>query len=92
LTVVDSSAAAEPASTNSRSLRISATDLRRGAYQDLLANRPQFRPGQQQPALVDGDLALTSTRLASGGATAEVARRQPDGSWLWAIDQPNVLG
>jgi ketosteroid isomerase-like protein len=64
----------------------------RQAYQDLLASRPQFTPGQQQPALVDGDLALTSTRLARGGATAEVARRQPDGSWLWAIDQPNVLG
>ena len=27
-----------------------------------------------------GDLALTSTRLTGGGATAEVARRQPDGS------------
>jgi len=29
----------------------------------------------------NGDLALISTRLPGGGATVEVARRQPDGSW-----------
>jgi len=39
-------------------------------------------------------LAFTSTQFtASNGptATAEVARQQPDGTWLWAIDQPDVL-
>ena len=36
--------------------------------------------------------ALTSTRLPGGGATVEVARRQPDGTWLWVLDQPNILG
>jgi len=30
--------------------------------------------------------------LADGNATVEVARRQPDGAWLWMIDQPSVLG
>ncbi len=40
--------------------------------------------------LMYGELALTSTRIPEG-ATAEVARRQPDGAWLWMIDQPNVL-
>ena len=64
----------------------------RATYEKLLAGRPRFQPGEQAPALVNGDLALTSTRLVGGGVTAEVARRQPDGSWLWAIDQPNVLG
>jgi hypothetical protein len=39
---------------------------------------------------VAGDVALTSTRF-QGGATAEIARRQPDGSWLWAADQPRVV-
>jgi hypothetical protein len=34
--------------------------------------------------------SLTTTR--AGNATVEVARRQRDGSWLWMIDQPNVLG
>ena len=64
----------------------------RQVYQELLAGRPTFEPGQPQDALVNGDVALTSTRLAGGVVTAEVARRQPDGTWLWAIDQPNVLG
>ncbi|MGI9092886.1 MAG: YybH family protein [Mycobacteriales bacterium] len=64
----------------------------RQVYERLLADKPRFEPGEQQPALVSGDLALTSTRLAGGGATAEVARQQPDGTWLWMIDQPNVLG
>ena len=68
-----------------------ADEIRR-VYQQLLADRPRFEPGEQQEALVNGDLALTSTRLADGGATAEVARRQPDGTWLWAIDQPSVRG
>lgn len=60
-------------------------------YADLLTSRPTFQPGDQLPALRLGDLALTSTRLAGGGATCEVARRQPDGSWRWAIDRPNLL-
>jgi hypothetical protein len=36
-------------------------------------------------------LALGSTRLNDGGVTAEVARRQPDGTWRWVIDQWNVI-
>jgi ketosteroid isomerase-like protein len=64
----------------------------RQVYERLLAGRPTFARGEIQPALRHGDLALTSTRLAGGGATAEVARRQPDGTWRWIIDQPQVLG
>jgi ketosteroid isomerase-like protein len=67
-------------------------DAIRRVYQELLADRPKLAPGQIRPALIHGDLALTSTRLPRGGATVEVARRQPDGTWLWIIDQPNVLG
>lgn len=63
----------------------------RAVYEKLLADRPRFTPGERQPALVSGDLALTSTRLDGGGVTVEVARRQPDGSWLWAIDRFNIL-
>jgi ketosteroid isomerase-like protein len=63
----------------------------RRSYERLLAGRPTFAPGDQRAALINHGLALTSTRLPGGGATAEVARRQPDGSWLWIIDQPNVL-
>ncbi len=64
----------------------------RKVYEDLLAKRPTFVSEGQQPALVNGDIALTSTRLPGGQATAEVARKQPDGTWLWAIDQPRVIG
>lgn len=64
----------------------------RAFYADLLAQRPQFTPGEQSPALREGDLALTSSQLGPGIATAEVARRQPDGTWRWLLDRPNVLG
>jgi ketosteroid isomerase-like protein len=68
------------------------TEAIRATFERMLASRPTFQPGQQAPALVSGDVALTSTRGASGGITAEVARRQPDGSWLWAVDQPRING
>ncbi|HVC38908.1 MAG TPA: nuclear transport factor 2 family protein [Candidatus Dormibacteraeota bacterium] len=75
----------------------------RQAYEQLLRPRPTFS-GEVMPALICGDLALTSTRFvatlagpdgrptAVATATSEIARRQSDGSWLWVIDQPNVLG
>jgi len=64
----------------------------RAAYEQLLAPKPHFEPGEQLPALRRDDLALTSTRLADGGVTAEIARRQLDGTWLWILDRPNLLG
>lgn len=63
----------------------------RAVYQTFLAGRPTLTGGEQQPALINGDLALTATRIAGGGVTVEVARRQPDGTWLWAIDRFNIL-
>ena len=63
----------------------------RRAYAELLADKPSFSSAGQQPVIRNGDLALTSTRLPGGGATVEVARRQPDGSWRWVIDQPAAL-
>ena len=43
-------------------------------YEQLLATRPNFAAGNQQPPLRNGNLALTSTSLTNG-ATAEIARR-----------------
>jgi len=63
----------------------------REVYAELLADKPSFSSAGQQPTIRNGDLALTSTRLPGGGATVEIARRQPDGSWRWVIDQPAVL-
>ena len=59
----------------------------RALFADLVATGRQFEIGEQRPAIVSGDLALTSTRLPDGSVTAEVARRQQDGTWLWVIDQ-----
>lgn len=53
--------------------------------QSVAAGR-QFEVGIQRPAIISGDLALTSTRLPDGKVTCEVARRQGDGTWLWVID------
>ena len=56
-------------------------------YARLLATGRKFDFGDQRPVIISGDLALTSTRLPDGSVTAEVARRQGDGTWLWVIDQ-----
>ncbi len=63
----------------------------RRALEAFVASGVKLTLGDQQPALRVGDLALGSTRLVDGGVTAEVARRQPDGTWRWVIDQWNVL-
>jgi ketosteroid isomerase-like protein len=68
------------------------SDEIRQAYGHLVAEGLTFAPRRQQPTLCTGDLALTSVRLPDGGVTVEVARRQDDGTWLWVIDQPSLLG
>ena len=35
-------------------------------------------------------VALTSTHLPNGIVTAEVARKQIDGTWLWGIDHRSI--
>jgi hypothetical protein len=49
---------------------------------------PVFSPGRQHPALVSGDLALTASTLTTGEVTVGSPVGSPDGSWLWAVDQP----
>jgi ketosteroid isomerase-like protein len=66
-------------------------DQIKAVYTEFLAGRPALGSTEQQPAIINGDIALTSTRLPGGGATVEVARLQPDGTWRWVIDQPSVL-
>ncbi len=64
------------------------TEQIRAFYARLLASGPTFAPGQPRQTLANGDLALTSTQLATGPVTVELARRQPDGTWLWVMDNP----
>ena len=64
----------------------------RGLFERMLANAPRFHPEPPLPTLVSGDLALTSTPPKDGaGARAQVVRRQPDGSWLRVLDQPEFV-
>jgi uncharacterized protein (TIGR02246 family) len=58
----------------------------RAFFARLAATGKKFTFGAQRPATVSGDLALTSTRSADDSVTAEIARRQGDGTWLWVID------
>jgi hypothetical protein len=60
-------------------------------YEKFLAGRPTLGSAGQRPAIIHGDIALTSTLLPGGEATVEIARRQADGTWRWAMDQPSVL-
>ncbi len=61
-------------------------------WEKVLANRPHFTAEQPLPTLVSGDIALTSTPPRDGsGARAQVVRRQPDGSWLRVLDQPEFV-
>jgi len=61
----------------------------RELWEKVLSHAPRFEPEQPLPTLVSGDLALTSTPPKDGsGARAQVVRRQPDGSWLRVLDQP----
>ena len=62
----------------------------RAFYVELVASGRKFQFSDQRPAIVCGDLALTSTRSSDGSVTAEVARRQSDGTWLWVIDKYSV--
>jgi hypothetical protein len=50
-----------------------------------------FRLEEALPTLFRGDLALTGTYSAVNvGVRAQVARCQPDGTWLRIIDRPEV--
>jgi SnoaL-like domain len=65
-------------------------DAIRAFFEDHAASGGTFQVGVQQTAVIAGGLALTSTRLPDGTVTAEVARQQPDGTWLWIIDRYTI--
>ena len=68
-------------------------DAIRAVYEQILAAGARFRPEGSLPTLRIGDLALTATDAKDeAGARAQVARRQPDGSWLRVLDRPDFRG
>ena len=67
-------------------------DAIRALWARVLANAPRFEQEVPLPTLISGDIALTSTPPKDGaGARAQVVRRQPDGSWLRLLDQPEFI-
>jgi ketosteroid isomerase-like protein len=61
----------------------------RALWEKILSASPHFEQESPLPTLISGDIALTSTAPKDGaGARAQVVRRQPDGSWLRLLDQP----
>lgn len=67
-------------------------DAIRALWEKVLANAPHFEHEPPLPTLISGDIALTSTPPKDGaGARAQVARRQPDGTWLRLLDQPEFI-
>lgn len=75
------------------------SDAIRDRLEALLAMAPQITPTSSR-AVMAGDVALLSNRFhmtfgpsdgeraGLDGTSTEVARRQPDGSWLYVIDDP----
>lgn len=64
-------------------------DAIRALWAKLLPQAPPFQPEEPLPTLISGDIALTATAPKdNAGARAQVVRRQPDGSWLRLLDQP----
>lgn len=62
----------------------------RSFFAEVIRTGRKFEFGEQRAAIVSGDVALTSTRFPNGSVSGEVARRQADGTWLWAIDRFSV--
>lgn len=70
------------------------------ALQELTAARPVIRYAGEPAVVIIDDIALVSNTWTmtvalpdgavarQGGVSADVVRRQPDGTWLVLIDQP----
>ncbi|MGQ4274084.1 OsmC family protein [Terrihabitans sp. B22-R8] len=65
-------------------------DQIRAFYTDLLAKKSSFKPVEPLHTIEAGDVALTVVKLRETKFSTEVARRQADGQWLWAIDELKV--
>ena len=63
------------------------TQIREWYRRALKEIDPTFA-GTARPTRQSAGVALTSAVLGDGSITAEVARQQADGSWLWTVDCP----
>ncbi|GAB3879947.1 YybH family protein [Terrabacter terrigena] len=51
-----------------------------------------FEPAVASRAVVTGDLAMTTSSGADGSVRTQVARRTPDGRWVWVRDGSRLRG
>src|SRR6185312_15438678 len=77
---------------------VHGTDAIRGAWTEMLAMGGSVQMVTQY-VIEQGDIALLSNRWTStigedevSAVTAEVARRQSDGTWKYLIDNPDAAG
>lgn len=59
-------------------------------YAGILEKKREFPQVEQMAPVINGELAITVSRLPNGNISAEIARRQPDGSWRWTVDQLKI--
>lgn len=76
------------------------SDAIAAALTELAAMRPRIEYGDEPDVVIVDDIAIVSNSWSmaadlpgggvhrEGGLSADVLRRQPDGSWLVLIDQP----
>jgi uncharacterized protein (TIGR02246 family) len=72
----------------------------RQAYEGFLPGKSQLAITPRQVLVLEGDVALASNNwqitgtnpdgspMSASGTSAEILRRQPDGSWLYVVDDP----
>ena len=66
-------------------------DAIRAVLEKMLARVDHLEPEEPLPTLRAGDLALTATAAKDdAGARAQVVRRQADGTWLRALEMPEI--
>ena len=62
----------------------------RAALAAYIETAPVLEQSDQLPAVVSGDIALTSSRHSDGSTSVEIARRQGNGDWRWVVDKFKV--
>ncbi len=79
---------------------VTGLDALRDAFNGFLAMSPELTVNAEK-TLLSGDTALVignwtlkardaeGNDIETGGRYADVVRRQPDGTWLFVIDNPN---
>lgn len=68
-------------------------DAIRAVMAEMLAHVSHFEFEEPLPTLRHGDIAFTATKPRDDSpARAQVARQQPDGTWLRILDRPDFRG